>query len=157
MITIEEFNFFITQTLPYEEKIINVIDDCGRQITLDNFCQLKKYENKTIKIEGMEKFSKEIWDTCNHYASKYKHYGPVTCHVFRSFKDSISFPIHTDPCDILLYVIYGEKNIIIDGEETVIKSKESFYIPKNTPHYALNKKESIMLSFGLEDFFVNRI
>jgi mannose-6-phosphate isomerase-like protein (cupin superfamily) len=153
MITIEEFNFFITQTLPYEEKIINVIDDYGRQITLDNFGQLKRYENKTIKLESMERYSEKIYNHCKSFS----HFGPVTCHIFRSFKNSMSFPVHTDPCDIMLYVSYGEKNMIIDGEEIIIKSEESLYIPKNTPHYALNRKESIMLSFGLEDFFVNRV
>lgn len=153
MITLEEFNFFITQTLPYEEKIVNVIDDSRRQITLDSFGQLKNYKNKTIKLESMERYSEKIYNYCKSFG----HFGPVTCHVFRSFTNSISFPVHTDPCDLLLYVSYGEKNMIIGGEETVIKSEESFYIPKNTPHCALNKKESIMLSFGLEDFFVNRV
>jgi mannose-6-phosphate isomerase-like protein (cupin superfamily) len=153
MISIEEFNFFITQTLPYEEKIINVIDDYGRQITLDNFSQLKKFENKTIKLESMERYSEKIYNHCKSF----NHFGPVTCHVFRSFANSISFPVHTDPCDIFLYVSYGEKNMVIDGREIIIKSEENFYIPKNTPHRALNKKESIMLSFGLEDFFVNRV
>jgi mannose-6-phosphate isomerase-like protein (cupin superfamily) len=153
MITIDEFNLFLTQSLPYEEKIISVIDKFSRQILIDNFCQLKDYKNDTIKLESMERYNKVIYSYCESL----NHNGPVTCHAFRSFENSKSFPMHIDPCDIFLYVAYGQKNMIIGDCEFILKSGDSILIPKNTPHQALNKKESLMLSFGLEDFFVNRI
>lgn len=153
MITLEEFDEFLTQTLPYEENIISVIDNFNRQIFIDNFCQLKDYKNDTIKLESMERYNKVIYSYCNSF----KHNGPVTCHAFRSFENSKSFLTHTDPCDIFLHVTYGQKNMIVGDCEVILKSGDSFFIPKNTPHQALNKKESLMLSFGLEDFFVNRV
>lgn len=153
MITIEEFDSFLTQTLPYEENIISVIDTFGRQIFIDNFCQLKDYKSNTIKLEGMERYNEVIYSYCKSL----NHNGPVTCHAFRSFENSKSFPMHTDPCDVFLYVTYGQKNIIVADCEIILKCGDSFFIPKNTPHQALNEKESLMLSFGLEDFFVNRV
>ena len=70
-----------------------------------------------------------------------------TC--FQFWKDSPSFPEHTDPVDVIIEVQEGEKFIEIDGKMRNLVKGESISIPANTPHRALNEKEGLMLSYGL--------
>lgn len=157
MITLDEFHHFIEQNLVYEEQLISIIDDQGKQIFLDNLGQLHSNYGKTIKVEGMEKYNSKIFKKCKFLAKKYSHIGPVTCHAFRSFDNSISFPMHTDPDDVYLHVVWGQKKIQFDNFEVQLKKGDRFLIPANTPHKAVNEKPSLMLSFGLEKFLVDKL
>ncbi len=157
MITIEKFEKFIFEESVYQENIISIIDDLGRQIFLENLGQLQKNFGKTIKVESMEKFNFEIYNFCECLKVKYNHKGPVTCHAFRAFENSKSFPQHTDPDDVFLFVIFGEKKIILEGRTIILKEGDSLFIPSNTAHQAINEKESLMLSFGLEKFLIDKI
>ena len=87
----------------------------------------------------------------------YKHDGPVTCHAFRAYENSASFNTHTDPDDVYIHVVWGEKTLQILDEVNTFTSGESVFITSNTPHKAINKKESLILSFGLEKFLVNKL
>lgn len=158
MITICEYERLITSDLPYEQKIISIIDDFGRQIFLDNLGQLHSNFGKTVKIESMEKYNFSIYDYCNYLKMMYNHNGPVTCHLFKSYENSKSFDLHFDPDDVLLFNVFGEKNIAFEnGEEVILKTNEVLFIPSGKKHKAINRKESLMLSFGLEKFFVEKI
>jgi mannose-6-phosphate isomerase-like protein (cupin superfamily) len=157
VINIENFEKFIYKESVYQENIIYVIDDFGRQILLENLGQLQKNFKKTIKVELMEKFNFEIYEFCESLKQKYKHNGPVTCHAFRAFEHSKSFPEHIDPDDVFLLVIFGEKKILMNGQSIVLKEGDTLFIPANTKHQAINEKESLMLSFGLEKFLTDKI
>jgi mannose-6-phosphate isomerase-like protein (cupin superfamily) len=157
MIDLCEFEKLILQDLVYDEKLISIIDDLGRQIYLDRLGDLYKHHGSTIKVEGLEKYNESLFKKCFEIGQKYNHFGPVTCHAFRGFLNSFSFPLHTDPDDVLLYMIYGEKKIIIGDDEMYLKAGDEIFIPANTKHRAIYTGDSLMLSFGLEKFLVNKL
>lgn len=157
MITLCEFENFIHTNLVYDQKLISVIDEESRQIFIDNLKELYKYRSCTIKLEQMEKYNKEIFDYCQFLSKKYYHQGPITCHLFRALKDSKSFGLHTDPDDVIILCVEGTKNIIVDGIKYKLKPQDSLFIPANTPHEAINEEDSLMLSFGLEKFYIEKI
>jgi mannose-6-phosphate isomerase-like protein (cupin superfamily) len=158
MITDEEFEEFVTNDLVYAQRMLSVIDDFGKQITLNNLAELHSNYGKTIKLECMEKFNDKIYNYCNYLKKVYNHNGPVTCHLFKSYKNSKSFDLHFDPDDVFIYVISGSKTFEFDTNQTVtLKAKESLYIPSGKKHKALNIEESMILSFGLEKFLIDKL
>lgn len=157
MINDEQFEKFIQSDLVYEQKIISIIDDLGRQIFLDDLAQLHSNYGKTIKLECMEKYNKEIYDYCFYLKKLYNHYGPVTCHLFKAFKNSKSFDMHQDPDDVFIHCISGKKTLEFDmGQKITLLPGESFFIPTGRKHRALNIDESMILSFGLEKFLIEK-
>lgn len=148
---------FLYNRLAYEQKLVSVINFDEKQILVESFGELNRFDKKTIKIEGMERFSKEIWDKCKHYALLYDHTGPVTCHAFLSTESSPSFPLHSDPDDVIIYCLNGIKTMLIDDDNFVIRCGEEVFIKSNTPHRAINTHSSIILSFGLENFLSEKI
>lgn len=156
MLSYDEFDSFCLTDYAIEEKIINVIDLEGRQVVIESLAQLMSYDKCTIKAQCMEKYNQEIFDYCKNLAVTYDHHGPVTCHVFRSFEKSLSFPLHTDPDDVILVMLEGEKTIELDGKLVALSKGEQLRIPANFPHRAINDKESLMLSFGLEKFMSDK-
>jgi mannose-6-phosphate isomerase-like protein (cupin superfamily) len=157
MIKLSGFEEFIHSDLVYQQKIISVIDENSRQIVLNNLAELYSYTSCTIKLEQMEKYNKQIFDYCHFLSANHNHYGPVTCHAFRAFRQSMSFGLHTDPDDVILYCIHGKKKMVVDGNEYILKPHDTLFIPANTPHEAINDDESLMLSFGLEKFYVEKL
>jgi len=157
MITLYDFENFIHTNLVYEQKIISIIDTEKKQIYIDNLRELYEYPSCTIKLEQMEKYNQEIFNYCQTLSKNYNHHGPVTCHAFRAFRQSNSFGLHTDPDDVIMYCVHGSKKIIVDGVEHTLKNGHSLFIPANTPHEAINEDESLMLSFGLEKFYIEKL
>lgn len=157
MLTIVDFESFILSDLPYQQLILSVIDDLGRQIYLSNQADLFSYDKCTVKLEGMEKFNQQIYSYCEHIKIKYNHRAPVTCHAFRSFKQSKSFGLHADPDDIIILGCEGTKSLIVNQTSVELRAGEEIYIPANTPHLATNFEDSLILSFGLENFLVEKI
>lgn len=157
MLTILEFEKFIETDLVYQQKIISIIDDLGRQINLTDLGQLHSNYGKTIKLEGMEKYNEDIFLECESLKNKFNHKGPVTCHAFRAFSNSKSFVLHTDPDDVIIRVLEGRKKVIVNNVINDLEMEDEIFIPKNTPHEIKNEYESLILSFGLENFYVNKI
>jgi mannose-6-phosphate isomerase-like protein (cupin superfamily) len=157
MITLYDFENFIHTNLVYEQKLISVIDKESRQIYVDNLKELYEYPSCTIKLEQMEKYNKEIFNYCQFLAKNYSHQGPITCHLFRSLKGSKSFGLHTDPDNVIILCIEGIKDIVVDNIKYKLKPQDSLFIPANTPHEAINEENSLMLSFGLEKFYIEKI
>jgi len=143
--------------IPYEERIVSIIDDEGRNTVLESSLELSKYSHATIKIESLEKYNQEIFDYCKELALHYEHNGPVTCHAFYATKDAYSFPMHKDPDDVYMLCVEGTKTLIVGNDEVILNEGESIFIPANTPHCATNYYESLMLSFGLENFIQNKL
>ena len=157
MLSYSEFEKFALSNYALEEKIVNIIDDNGRQIVIESVSQFLSYQNCTIKIQNMEKYNRVLFAKCQELALQLKHDGPVTCHAFRAYPDSTSFDMHTDPDNVYLFVAEGLKTMEVDGKYIQLSAGQSILIPANTPHQAHNTHSSLMLSFGLEKFMIEKI
>lgn len=153
MLSIEEFEKFIQNDIVYQQRLLYYIDDQGRQNPIDSLGQLHSVYGKTIKMEGAERLNKSIHGLCNSFG----YTGPVTCHIFRSFPGSASFPEHTDPDDVLLLMTSGTKDIIIRDNKITLEQGKQFFINAGTPHRIINNDNSLMLSIGFERYLVDKI
>lgn len=157
MITIDEFHNFIERDLVYEQRLIYVIDDDIKIKQLDNLGQLHSNYGKTIKVEGMEKYNYSIFTRCLELSKMFNHNGPVTCHAFRSFPNSKSFPKHTDPDDVFLHVISGQFKLNFEDDSIDLKAGDIYSIEANRPHWAIHNHDCLFLSFGIEKFLVDKL
>jgi mannose-6-phosphate isomerase-like protein (cupin superfamily) len=157
MLTYSEFEKFALSNYALEEKIVNVIDNSGRQLVIESVSQFLSYQGCTVKIQSMEKYNYKIYNKCRELAEQFIHKAPITCHAFRAYPDSVSFGVHTDPDDVYLLVAEGIKTIEVDGKYIHLNAGDSLFIPANTPHQAHNTHSSLMLSFGLEKFMIEKI
>ncbi|BDD79352.1 hypothetical protein [Burkholderia phage FLC8] len=139
---------------PYEQQMVKYITADGRQLTPNDASEVGTMKQfGTIKIEGMEKISKKVFDAIK----KFSHDGPLTCHVFIAAEGAPSFPDHTDPDDVMLYVVDGIKTVIIDGTVHVLNAGQSIYIPAGVVHRAINTSSSVMMSIGFESYIVEKL
>ena len=95
----------------YQQGFIFTIDHEGRDHRHNSF---EDYGDaialgRCTKIEGMERLSQNVWKTCDMIVNGPYARDPFSCHVFLSPKDSPSFPDHTDPDGVFLYVVKGTK------------------------------------------------
>jgi len=159
MITTDDVYGMLSHTLLYEQQLVKAIDEHSRQLDVTSFADfmLHKSQNHSIKIEGMERFSVEIFNQGRLYAKSYLHNGPITCHLFLSPAKSLSFPMHTDPDDVIIHCCEGVKSMVVDDTAIDIHPKSFLYIPHGTPHMALNSHTALTLSFGLERFLKDKI
>jgi mannose-6-phosphate isomerase-like protein (cupin superfamily) len=156
MITLDEIVGFIHNPLAYQQKLVSVINNKGEQIPLNYFNELYSYDNATIKVEGLERYSENIWNKCKKYALKYNHNGPITCHGFIAKQDSPSFGMHIDPDDVIIYCVEGIKTLIVNNDYIILKAGDEIHIPANTAHQALNEYAAFTLSFGLEKYLKDK-
>jgi mannose-6-phosphate isomerase-like protein (cupin superfamily) len=158
VITESELFNYISSSYPYEQKDISVIDNLGRQIIVDDFPQLLKMRMMpyTVKIESMEKYSHSFFNKAKKYAKLYNHYGPITCHLFWARENDYSFSEHEDLDDVIIHCAQGIKHMIIEGIDSYIEAGQHILIPAGVKHRALNTTGSIMLSFGLERFSIEK-
>lgn len=144
-------------SLPYEQNLVYVIDDEGRDHLISSVSEINAFDSKTIKIEGMERYNNRVWDLVNSIKSDYGHTGPVTCHVFLAESGSPSFSEHTDPDDVVILCCEGTKTLKINNKTITLEQGDTVLIPRDTPHQALNTESSLIMSIGLERFFVDKI
>jgi mannose-6-phosphate isomerase-like protein (cupin superfamily) len=159
MITTDQAYGFLSHTLLYEQKLVKAIDAQHLQHDVFNFGDLIRHRanGSSIKVEGMERFSTEIFNQGRLYAKSYLHDGPVTCHMFISPAGSPSFPMHTDPDHVVIHCCEGIKRMQIVDSTIDIHPGSYVYIPYNTPHIALNEYDALTLSFGLERFLKDKM
>lgn len=160
IITIDELLEFVLSDYALEENIVYAIDDDGLgHILAAKSDVLKYWGTNTIKVQSMEKYNQAIFSLGKEFARSYGHNGPVTCHAFYAPKGARSFPVHTDPDDVVIYTAEGAKCMHVGLND------EAFYeitpgnhlrISANTHHRADNQYESLMLSFGLERFMKDK-
>lgn len=153
MISISEFENFIQNDIVYQQKLLYYIDELGREIRIENLGQLHSKFGLTIKMEGAEKLNRTLFNFCNSFG----HSGPTSCHIFRSFPGSYSFPLHQDPDDVLLVLTEGTKDLIIKDTKITLNAGDRFFINANTPHQAINTSDSLLLSIGFEKFLFDKI
>lgn len=135
----------------------------------------------TVKVQDYEKLSAFMHDFCSQLPGRLKrltqHFGPVSCHLFLAQQFSPSFGIHADPDDVLIYVVEGVKTICTYGhsselhkrpgtqlvelpclrEEYTLSAGQALFVPHGTLHQAINNEASVMLSFGLERFTLEKL
>lgn len=141
----------------YKEELVKLIDDNGIMHTANSIVELRSNPTYTVKIEGVERIFRSIFDMGRQLGEEYAHRGPVTCHLFWAKPGSPSFNLHTDPYDVFLKVIEGTKVMEIDGTLVTLTPEDGLYRLKGSiPHRAVNKHESWMLSFGLDTFIDER-
>lgn len=140
----------------YEQGWVNVIS-AGQTHVVHTVSDYAKLDGKPIKVESMERYSSALWNICLGLGKRYSHSGPVSCHLFISPEGSVSFPMHTDLEDVIIYMVSGSKCFEFDFGEMTLDAGDSIYIPKGTPHRAINIKDSLMLSFGLESFTESKL
>lgn len=144
-------NLILEQSIYNENKVFR-IDAFG----LDYVCKAPRdvlhCSNKdTIKVEGLEcnpeifQFIKNILET--YFAGEERI---ATVHLFKAKENGHSFPVHTDPVDLLIYCVEGIKTMEVNGLEYTIPKDSGLFMPANTPHRATNKHDSVMLSIGFE-------
>ena len=139
---------------PYEQQMVKYVTADGRQLTPHDASEVMKMRTfGTIKIEGMEKISKKVFDALKQFP----HDGPVTCHVFIAAENAPSFPDHTDPDGVLIYVVDGIKTMFVDDVPHILNAGQSIFIPANTKHRAVNVCASVMMSIGFEKFIVEKL
>lgn len=157
MITIDEFDNFIENNLVYEENLISIINYQGQQIFLDNLGQFHSNYGQTIKVEGMEKYNNSIFNECKRLSKLYNHEGPITCHAFRAFGNSKSFPKHSDPDNVHLLVSEGQFELNVNDSVYTLKKGDVFFIPSGESHFGIHTHSCLILSFGLEKFLVDKL
>lgn len=157
MITSDELLEFLTQKLPYEQKIVSYVDRSGLQHYVNRFTEIPPLEDITLKVEGMEKYSQEIWEFCVQRALMQGFNGPVTAHAFLAKPNSPSFGKHTDPDDVLIYCVEGNKTLYVEDTYYNLRPGEGVFIKANTPHKITNEYASLILSVGFEKFFKDKL
>ena len=155
MHSINEFEAFIGREFVYRHNLISVIQNGGHYLVHNHAELLKRYNGCAIKLEGLERYSRELAVKCAGLKIMYDHFGPMTCHAYRAFPGSESFGLHSDPMPVFLEVIEGTKNMIVNSEWHTLQAGDTLYIPANTPHEAINQDDSLMLSFGLESYMAD--
>lgn len=141
----------------YEQQLIKFIARSGESNTLVSVNDMINHMGETFKIEGVEKLSDKLHGICRKLADAFEHNGAVTCHLFVAEAGTGSFPMHTDPDDVLMYVVEGSKTIELEDEVIILNAGDSLFLSKNTPHKAINEQASTMLSFGFERFLIDKI
>lgn len=121
------------------------IDEHGRDHSIPIF-SVGKYiaeERYVVKVEGLEDCFEDI---IKKLGIKDNH--SIHCYVSPPF--GVSFPEHSDPIDVFIYVMQGTKTMMVEEELFIIDEGHHIHIPAGTPHRATNTEPSIMLSIGIE-------
>lgn len=141
--TFKEFEDFLFSESCFENHDVSYIDIEGKQHYLeqDDFF---KYQAKvaelivsinTIKVEQCEQW----FNTTG------------TAHIFYNKENGPSFGIHTDPVDVLIECLDGNKYMEVEGEKKVLEPHDYLTIPAGTEHRALNYEKALMISYGVSD------
>lgn len=159
MFTVTDFDNIIYHELSYKQRMVYAIDEIGREHSSDSILETQNYIklNYSIKLEQLEKYSQPLYEFCKSIASLYGHNGPTTCHAFKASKDSYTFPLHTDPDDVVLYGIDGCLQLELDGKLCQVGVGETLIIPADVSHRAVNMSDSLILSIGLEKFLKEKM
>lgn len=142
----------------FQQGLVFTIDQNGYDHRHDQFDEyISLARDRTTKIEGMERFSRKLWNTCNLIANGPKGHMPFSCHLFIANAGAPSFPNHTDPDGVYLYVIAGSKTMHVEGNKYVLNENDTLYIPAGITHRAENIERSIMLSIGFDNFIEEKL
>lgn len=141
---------------PYQQQMVKAIVDNGG-VNLVSPEDVNRYKDRVIKIENYERHSKTLADACRVIATLFRHDGPVTCHLFLSPAGASSFELHTDPDDVVLFLLEGSKGFYVAESFFQLGAKDFLFIPHDVLHQAITFDDSVMLSFGLEKYVSEKL
>lgn len=146
------FDVICTELIQDRECIYR-IDDKGLDHKCDMIVALDSSSSETIKIECIELVSAGFMRTAKavQKAEITESYRDITGHLFKAKAGGYSFPVHTDPVDVIVWCIDGCKTMEVDGREYVVEKGMGLLMPANIPHRATNKFDSVMISIGFEE------
>lgn len=146
----------VTSIYAYEQQMVKLVDG---DFTQDAFSVVDylAHEGKVVKFEQYEKLSPLLHRVAMTIASRLGHFGPVSCHLFKSPKEARSFSLHTDPDTVVLYMVEGRKIIESPTASFTLNAGDYLIIPAGVKHRADNIEDSLMLSFGLEHFIAEKL
>lgn len=155
----------------YTQGLVKRIRQSGKHVIQETMDSPSDYrflkdsmepDKYTVKIEGMERLTHTLWQVVNQLVSgarEFKH--PSSCHCFIANKNSPSFPDHTDPDGVFIYVLEGMKSMVVTekGEASEVKLQvgDGLWIPPGTIHRATNEEASVMLSIGFDKFHLEKL
>jgi mannose-6-phosphate isomerase-like protein (cupin superfamily) len=147
----------LSSPLPYELGLPRYLEYGGTHSLFNAAEYFEHSQTKPIKVEGIERLSELLYSTSLRLGRHFNHTGPVSCHMFISPAQSLSFPMHSDTDDVIIYMVSGRKVYEgVDGSLEV-RAGDSIYIPRGTLHCAVNTDDSVMLSFGLERYLEDKL
>mgnify|MGYP003386959587 FL=1 len=168
MITKQDFQNIISSTEFFERGLVYVIENqqgeyvqdynirekCSSYNEFLDILSVLTKDKHTLKVQGIEFFNKPIYEHCKKLSD---HWGkPVDCHAYWGYQGQGSFDVHTDPCEVCIYICEGSKQIDLE-QPNVISEGEHLYIKANAPHKATNLTDCLSLSFGTFDYDYKRI
>lgn len=145
---------------------VSILDDCIATVSKnvgDIHQVLRKGGSAGIKTNGIEHYSPYMARIAKYILDLVEcdDTSHITLHVFESKDTTQSFPMHTDPADVVLCMLAGSKTLNLDTDTGVLAHKVSpdtpLYIPMNVPHEAINHEDNIMLSIGIERYTIEHI
>lgn len=164
MIDRTDFENILTSHYFYDNRLIYFIREGKDTLVNDEFLTFDAYikglfaekdKRTTIKVQGVETYNKQILKHCYKLAEVWNK--PVDCHAYFGYGGRGSFDMHSDPCEVCIYICEGTKRITTGGENHVLKEGEHLYIKKQQPHQAFNEEDCLSLSFGSYDFSKDKI
>lgn len=164
----QEIAEIFSSSFLYENKSFFVIDketssyDTKRSsknfIEEASYVRSKFQSGHTIIVKNLESYNTKIRKKCAEL-------GPdVDVHMYlvSEIGDS-SFLFHKDDRDVLIHMLYGEKDFFFRMDSSLHETStklgpcEELFIPQGQQHKALPKGSSCLLSFGIKkniDYFV---
>lgn len=153
MLTSDQFFTALESPYLYEQFLVFLISKDGKIRHATDFADVINSNDCSIKVEGMERFSREISQYCNKIKAMKADTALVSCHAFYSEAGQPSFTEHTDKTDVLLFCVEGKKTLTVNGEKQELWGRRrTMLITEGTPHKATNEFTSLTLSFGFEKF-----
>lgn len=146
----------LSSSYPYDQGLVKIVRD-GGSFDAFSLMDVLHYEDRPLKVEGIERFNLMLYNECQRLGTHFNHVGPLSCHLFRSPKGSISFPLHEDLDDVVVHMVKGRKIFESPSGDLELLEGESIFIPRGVKHRAVNVEASLMLSFGLERFIVEKL
>lgn len=165
-ITVEDLHIeeILTSPYSYQQGMVRIIESESGDTLQHTLTSVRDYAERssssktTLKIEGMERITEKLWKTILSFSIEaVKSCTPFSCHCFIAGKDSPSFDWHTDPDNVVIYVLEGTKKMYVDNEVYEVAAGDALWIPYNTRHRAVNTSASVMLSIGLERYHMEKL
>jgi len=158
----------------YEEGHIGIIYKLNDKVMHDQILTISEYKkyikdhpNHTLVIRGIEGLDKKTHDNISYliddydYEKQFNFNSYFTAHLYIAKENSPSFLWHTDPDNVIIAVLEGEKRVYIrdNSEKDYYDVSQGNYlvIPANTEHRVENLEPSKMLSIGYGKWLMDKI
>jgi len=115
-------------------RFFRISEGLDYEITMEQSILVVLEGKDIVKVEGLETLIE----------------GSKTVHMFISPAQAVGFPEHTDDVDLVIKCIHGTKGFVMEGHAHRLNEGDSIDVPKGVPHFAVNNRESVILSIEYE-------